>query len=161
LLNMPKQSGQSLIEVLVALVVASLIIVALVTLVVASLRNAQFAQNQTRATKIAQEAIDQIRTIRDRDDGFNFRGTDSVQTFFVYDMGACGGKCYADLITVGGNTQLTETASGDPIDVGDGFQREIFFENYKDNEKKLTVKVYWTDASGEHESHIQTILTFQ
>lgn len=59
------QSGQTLIEVLMVLVVGSIMLTGLSLMVISSLRNAQFAQNQIKATKYAQEAIDEIRSIRD------------------------------------------------------------------------------------------------
>lgn len=61
------QKGQSLIEVVVALSVAAVIITALLIVVITSLRNAQLSQTQSRATKYAQEGLERVRAIRDRD----------------------------------------------------------------------------------------------
>lgn len=60
-------SGQSLVEVMIAMVVAVVVLGALIVVILNSLKNAQFAQNQAKATKYAQEAIDQVRNIRDQD----------------------------------------------------------------------------------------------
>lgn len=62
-----KQNGQSLVEVVVALSVAAVIITALLIVVITSLRNAQLSQTQSRATKYAQEGLEKVRAIRDRD----------------------------------------------------------------------------------------------
>lgn len=54
-------SGQSLIEVLVALSLAVLAIGALVTVTMTSVKNAQFSKNQTQAEKYAQEGMEWAR----------------------------------------------------------------------------------------------------
>lgn len=59
--------GQSLIEVMIVLIVSAVVLGALITAILNSLKEAQFAQNQTKATKYAQETIDDIRSIRDQD----------------------------------------------------------------------------------------------
>ncbi|MBI4037373.1 type II secretion system protein [Candidatus Daviesbacteria bacterium] len=69
---MSKQSGQSLIEVLVGLSIAAVVLGGLLISIMVSLKNAQFAQNQARATKYAQEAIDQIRAIKERNSTVTF-----------------------------------------------------------------------------------------
>lgn len=59
------QSGQTLIEVLVALGIAGIVVAAIVTLVTVALKNTQFTKEQHVATEFAQQAMEQIRTIRD------------------------------------------------------------------------------------------------
>lgn len=68
------KNGQSLIEVLFALGIAVVIIVALVSVTIGSLRNAQFAQNQVLATKYANEGMEKIRAYRDQNDWTIFTG---------------------------------------------------------------------------------------
>ena len=60
------QSGQSLIEVIVAAAVGILVVTALTFATIFSLRNANFAKNSALATKLAQEGIEWVRTGRDR-----------------------------------------------------------------------------------------------
>ncbi len=55
--NKPKIFGQSMIETLIALGIAVLIIVALVQSIVTSVKNTQFAKNQTLATRYSQEGV--------------------------------------------------------------------------------------------------------
>lgn len=62
-----KTSGQSLIEVLAALGVVVLVILALITVTTISIRNATFAKNQSLATSYAQELIEEARNLRDSD----------------------------------------------------------------------------------------------
>ena len=58
--------GQSLLEVMVALAVSTLVLTSLVSAVVVSVRNARFAKNQSLATKYAQEGIEKVRIYRDQ-----------------------------------------------------------------------------------------------
>lgn len=62
-----KESGQTMVEVLVALTIAVFVVISLLVVILSGLKNSQFAQNQSKATKYAQEAIEKIKAIRDRD----------------------------------------------------------------------------------------------
>lgn len=63
---MQTESGQSLIEVIVASTVAVLVVTALTFATLFSLRNANFAKTSAQATKLAQEGIEWVRSGRDR-----------------------------------------------------------------------------------------------
>lgn len=66
--NLPAScSGQTMIEVLVAIAVAVVIIGSLVTLINASTRRATLARQATQASKLAQEGMEIVRNIRDND----------------------------------------------------------------------------------------------
>lgn len=169
---MQKQTGQSLIEVLVALSVTLIMIVALIAFVLSGLKNAQFAQSQSKATKLAQETMEQIKTIRDRNGSvsFTYSGTSTNNFLDLWNInmsrecnpvGSTSGPCYFQLnnfILTGdaGNLLAKDTLENQ-------FTRQILLEDtaigdsYK-TEKKVTVIVKWTDSTGEHESNIQTIL---
>lgn len=60
-----QEKGQSLIEVLAALGVVVLVLLALITVTTISIRNATFAKNQSLATSYAQELIEEARDLRD------------------------------------------------------------------------------------------------
>ncbi|MCJ7792877.1 MAG: hypothetical protein MUP45_02780 [Candidatus Marinimicrobia bacterium] len=62
-----KNQGQSLIEVLTALAIAVLVIVALVAGVTYAVRNLTYAKNQALATQYAQEGLEAARRMRDED----------------------------------------------------------------------------------------------
>jgi len=64
--------GQTLVEVLLAVGVATLVRIGLTGAVTVSLRNAQFARNQALATKYAQEGIEKVRAYRDQNDWQSF-----------------------------------------------------------------------------------------
>lgn len=170
-----EESGQSLVEVLVVLALSMVVMVALIIVIVVGLKNAQFAQNQARATKYAQEAVEQIKTIRDRNGRVNFipEKTEFRDLWGIYMTGenscadALGSPagCY---FTLGNDSSLDVTTYGGSQSVGEGFSRQIIFEdkgsiippNYK-TEKWVKVLVIWKDSSGSHESNLQTILTNQ
>lgn len=199
-----KQRGQSLIEVLVALTITVIMIVALIAFVLSGLRNAQFAQKQSKATKIATETMEQIKTIRDRDgeiffsygDGSSKTATKFSQLWSIsmssqltcHKNDNSAGPCYFNLSA--NPTKLIEVFSPPPaneaqanrpaqvqaqaqamdvrlvlteVDIGDGFKRQIIFEDSSpldsSKEKRVTVNVFWTDSTGDHNSNIQTILS--
>ena len=60
------ESGQSLVEVVVALGVVAALAVALVTTSLVTQRASRTAKNNTQASKLAQERIEEIRALRDR-----------------------------------------------------------------------------------------------
>ena len=64
---MKKNNGQTLIEVLVAVFVISIVLVALMSAVTYSLRNANYAKNKSTATKYVEEGIEAVRSIKERD----------------------------------------------------------------------------------------------
>lgn len=68
--------GQSLFEVVFALAIAALVLVAAVSLSTSSVRNALFARNQSYAAKYAQEATEWFRQQRDTNwDSFYAKAT--------------------------------------------------------------------------------------
>jgi len=62
---MKKNNGQSLVEMVVAVGILVLVILALVALTTVSIHNASFSRNQALATKYAQEWIEEARKLRD------------------------------------------------------------------------------------------------
>ena len=60
-----QEKGQSLIEVLAALAVVVIVILALINVTTISIGNATFAKNQSLATNYAQELIEEARNLRD------------------------------------------------------------------------------------------------
>ena len=62
---MNNNSGQSLVEVLLATTMTVLLLGALVIATTRSIRNSRFAQDQTRATHLAQEKVEYLRNMRD------------------------------------------------------------------------------------------------
>lgn len=73
--RLKNENGQSLIEVLVALAVMVIVILALVRVTTVSIRNATFAKNRALATKYAQEWIEETRKSRDNNSVSFFNDT--------------------------------------------------------------------------------------
>lgn len=166
-----KESGQSLIEVLVVLVVAVVIMVGLAIVILNGLKNAQFAQNQTKATKYAQDAIEQVTVMRDRNDQIKFNGLTQFDSLFTNFDDLCRlpdttVKCYFTLSSTA-IPPLQQNQAQFNQDLGEGgLTRQIYLENVVNpinlndyTTKKLTVRVMWTDAVGSRESNLQTYLT--
>lgn len=158
------ERGQSLIEVVITLMIATVVIGALAIATIVGIRNAQFSQNQTQATKMAQAAMEQVRANRNRNSPVILTyasGTTATFTdlWTVQLNSTCGGPCFFKLNSDG---SLTSTSTNSKEDIGNGFSRQVLIEDANTTytqEKKVSVKVLWTDTSGQHQSQLQTILT--
>ena len=134
------KSGQSLIEVLTALAVVLLVIIALIRATTSSMKGSDFSKMQVLATRYAQEGIEWIRAERDKDwDNIN-----------VHTTGAP--LCLMSLAWSSDNCD-----ENDYID-GTKFKRQATLT--KEGEKvKIEVIVGWQDSSGDHQSQLSTYLT--
>lgn len=155
-----RQAGQSLIELIVVISVVAMVVGSLVFATIASLRNAQFSKNQSLATKLAQEGIEKVRSIRDRNGPADYIKSDGSHTSTFNDLwpisfDCSGGNCYfyfnSTGVLFGGNASKFE-------DVPPNFKRQIQIEGSATDSKKITVVVNWIDTSGSHESRLTTIL---
>lgn len=90
-LAISNQYGQSLLEVIIAMTVGILVVVALVFATIFSLRNAAFAKNSAQATKLAQEGIERVRLGRDRDSSISILGS-SVTSWNGNSVTWCSGS---------------------------------------------------------------------
>jgi len=70
---MKKTNGQSLVEMVIAVGILVLVILALVAVTTVSVRNASFSRNQALATKYAQETIEKVRAYREQNTWENFK----------------------------------------------------------------------------------------
>lgn len=136
-------SGQSMIEVVVGLAVATLLAVALISTTLYTQKLSRSAKNNTQASKLAQQAIEQVRVVRDR------------QGFAALTNNAPG-SCYrVDTVDPNNPSTWVLTASGCPYAVplavtGEtAFTRTIVITdgNFPANEKKVTVTVSWTEGA--------------
>ena len=165
--------GQSLIEAVVVVAVGVIVMGSLVFATIASLRNAQFAQNQAQATKLAQEALEQVRSARNRniDPAITGLGTeplrwDSNPLWNNRINSSCLDPCYFKLIQ---NERLqyvqagvAKLPDGTEVQPNSPFKRVIQLSDDPatyGNEKIVTSIVTWDDFSGSHESKLVTIMT--
>lgn len=171
---MSSEKGQTLLEVIAAAAVGILVVSALTFATIFSLRNATFAKNSTQATKLAQEGIERVRSIRDRDSAISTdidypgssRKIDKFSELFSVDLAhtICNtikdnqpvdSPCYFGFDS--GN--LTKPMIVD--ETIDSFKRRVLIGDQtatKGSEKTVTLLVTWTDFAGPHESRLTTIL---
>lgn len=158
------QKGQSLLEIVIALGLALIISTGLIITTVNGLKNSQFSKNQAQATKYAQEAIDQVRTIRDRD--YTVCGPSNIDRFSdLWPVGVCSVACSYNLkkSSTDGycpgdkSSPIWLKDSSSPETIGN-FKRQILIDTFALNQKRVTVNVSWTDISGFHQSQLVTIL---
>src|SRR4030042_3024845 len=60
------QTGQSMVEILIAMTVVTIVMVAMVSRAVEAVKSAQFARNKSLATRYAQEGVEWMRSERDQ-----------------------------------------------------------------------------------------------
>ncbi len=122
--------GQSLIEVLVALGIISLIVTGVATIITQSLSNTQFSKDQEAATKYAQEGLETVRSVRNS----------NYATFATLSGRYC----------LGANSQsLGATQPSCTVPNVETFIREIRIEQTpgcNTNAAKVTATVSWTDG---------------
>lgn len=163
------EKGQSLVELVVAMTVVTIVVGALTFATISSLRNAHGAKNQSQGTRLAQEGLEKVRSGRDRGSIINFGSStknwrdDTLWTAPITNF--CGSApCYfklqnsTELIWVGNGSTFNFITSAEKID--NQFYRAIIVSdtaNYA-QEKEITAIVKWTDFAGEHESRLKTIL---
>ncbi len=139
--------GQSLFEVILALAMTTLILVALVALVTNSIRNSSYSRNKTYATRYSQEAAEWLRGERDADwDAFSdnvvlacpiLPYTQCLDTLAWGNCGVCSGTEFIENI----------------------FKREVSFSDIAADSITVEIKTFWTDSQGIHEVRSSTILT--
>lgn len=140
---MRREDGQSLFEVVLALAIATIIIVAMVALAASAIRNSNFSKNKTLATRYSQEATEWLRGERDRDfDTFSAQAANPVY---------CLPSLSWTVATIGTCTDGQEIP-------GTIFKREVGFTRttvtvggLPKNVIEAEMNVYWQDAQGMHE----------
>lgn len=140
------QQGQSLFEVVVALAIVTLVLIAMVALTAFSIRNTTFSKNKTLATRLAQETIEWLRGERDQD-WQQFKEKAAVPFW-----------CLKGLTWEAPETVAGQCREGDFIP-DSIFTREVHFTDVSDDSIEARVILYWTDGGGYHEVASSTIFT--
>ena len=157
------EKGQSLMELVVVIAVVVIVVAALAFATIASLRNANLAKNQAQATKLAQEGLEKIRSLRDRNTE-SISYTDLAHSASKFsDLWAITFKCQDDPQNCYFNfifDRLIGKVATSYEDIPPNFQRQVQIEDEGDGtvQKKITVIVRWSDFAGAHESRLTTIL---
>lgn len=162
------QQGQALLELTIATGLALMVVTALTITTIIGLRNSQFAQNQLQATKLAQEGLEIVRTIRDRD------YTVCLEIDNVYKWSDLRNKNFSTPrslvieknvsscpLGAGINTSPLWLKSTPTPEIIGNFKREIFIQGNSSLNKniQITSRVSWTDFSGTHKSELVTKLS--
>jgi Tfp pilus assembly protein PilV len=140
-------------------------IIALTVVILSSLKSAQYGENQIKATKYAQDALDKIKMMRDIN--ANTLKQDDISTSVCFanlwtdnTTYNCLGstECFFNLSTTGQDLVKKANLNSSKEDLKEGFSRYIIMDNKSGGEIRITAKVVWSDSSGAHESKVQTIL---
>lgn len=147
---MMNDSGQSLFEVVVAIAISALIIVALVSVTSNSIQNSSFSKNKSLAATYAQQASEWLRGQRDSN-------TDTFVSFATR-----GTFCLPDSPLTNNSWTLNRPCNSNDLISGTPFLREVSLSVDTQNGKDVVmadVKVSWQDSQGQHEVLDSTILT--
>lgn len=158
-----KERGQSLLELIIVVGLALMVIAALTFATITSLRNAYLSQSSLQATKFAQQGVEKVRSIRDRDGSvltsFNGGTNKFSQLWSIKLYEVCLPLPCNFLLNPVNNSLSQQTSAAE--DLGGGFKRAVKIaddaSSYQ-NKKTVTIIVNWTDFSGTHESRLTTYL---
>ncbi|KKS95519.1 MAG: hypothetical protein UV71_C0006G0018 [Microgenomates group bacterium GW2011_GWC1_43_13] len=142
LLTFGYQRGQSLFELVVAIAISALIVVAMVSLATNSIKNSQFSKNKALASSYAQQATEWLRGERDSD----FVAFKNNVELSMYPSK----RCLNNLV-------WTINQCGSEIMDGTPFKREVIFK-YSDGDTVINadITVSWTDSGGTHDVRSST-----
>lgn len=137
-----KEKGQSLLEIVVAMAIAILIVAGLVSAVIVAVKNAQFARNQTLATKYGQEGMEWIRSQRDTNwQTFSDRSAaDPGRTYCLNSLGWTAGTCATYALT-------------------SLFKREAILKTIATDKIEVKMTVSWRGTGGTHQSELSSYFT--
>ncbi len=144
--------GQSLVEVIVSVGIAVILAIALISAGLISNKTARSARTNTQATKLAEQAIEQIRVFRDRQ-GFSALSTAGNGNCFVLNTASSDPAAWG-LVTLG----CPEVINLDNV----SFSRNFIIADTSPadvNKKLITAVVSWLDSGGTQTVTSQTILS--
>lgn len=134
--------GMALVEIIVALGIAVIVIVALVSIVVTSVSNVNFSKTQGEATRYAREGMEWLRGERDRSwDTFNGKSGNTWCLPSLTWPGAAGACGQSSVIS---NTVV---------------RRQVELVSLSSTEIEARLWVSWTDAKGTHEVRLNSRFT--
>lgn len=177
--NKHKSKGQSLLELVIGLTLLIVIVSVIAIATANGLRSSQHAKNQVQATKLAQDGIEKIRSIRDRLYGicgvpsditnpnlkFSKLWTETCQTppglpqcpYLI--KSATTGDCPITdpfWLKLANNQTESEAITVDGVTFD---RRVLILDSGSQSSKEVRVTVEWKDTQGVHSSYLTTILT--
>lgn len=174
--------GQSLMELVVGVSLITIVVGAVAVITTYGLRNSQFSKNQAQATKLAQENIEKVRTIKSSNYGICFIGlpacssweavwTLGTESYSKFETDCAATGCKFSLLLSGctipgdGSPQVCLqqlSATANPVNLQEGFTYEILISNEPEvgaSQKRVTSRVFWTDTTGDHSSDLVTVFS--
>jgi len=130
------RKGQSLVEAIVAIGIAVLVITGLVVLAVGAVRSATLARNRSLAVQYAQEGLEALRSVRDRD----FAEVPVPGTYKLFWDGS----------------QWNAISGSEAIDL---YSRSFTSSLISPGKIKIVMTVGWADSAGSHTLDLTTYLT--
>jgi Tfp pilus assembly protein PilV len=141
-------SGQTLFEIVFAIVVTSIALIAVINLATISIRNTTFSRDKTLASRHTQEAVEWLRGQRDAD-----------WNAFASNVSKSSSWCLAGLSwTSDGTHQGTCGGAGDFIS-GTKFKRSVSFTSVTSDTISFDVATSWDDANGTHVVSASNVFT--
>ena len=140
------REGQSLVEAIVAIGISVVIITGLVVLAVGAVRTATLSRNRAIAVQYAQEGIEALRSIRDRD-------------FAV--LGSLASNTNYQLVPPGSQWNVAPGTRNITVS-GVVFQQKFVKSTAAPasaSKPRFTVTVSWTDSAGSHTADLVTYLS--
>ncbi len=142
--------GQSMFEMVLAIFIITMIIVAVVVLSTNSISNSLFSRNKTTANRYSQEAIEWLRSERDLD-------------FENFKTNAIGTYCLQNPLSSSTWSNTGACSSSEVIDTNSIFKRDVVFTttaiSASQNAVQAVVTTRWDDSRGTHEAIITTNFT--
>lgn len=132
------QKGQFLLELVVALAIILLVLLALVRVVITAVKSSNFAKKGAQASSFAQEGMENMRSLRDKS-WINFLS-------------------YADGLSHGLAGQVPSGSCPMAPNLAETFIRCVKLE-YDGEKVKATLTVSWTDENETHESELISYFT--
>ncbi len=127
------KSGQSILEVIIALALISVVLITLVATAALSIRASTFARNQTESQRLTQQGAEWLRSEKDAN-WPTFKGHAATTTWCLDNLS------WANSSTCGSAEVVSGTI----------FTRNLTFTNNADGSIQADVKTSWVDAQGTH-----------
>ena len=139
------QKGETLLEALGALAIIAIVITAVASAITTAVNSAQFNENQTLATKYAQQGVEEVRSIRNS----NYTTFTGYNGLYCFSKGQTTlGSAQASCVTQNVDTFIRSIQIDQPPSV----------QSCGTNLAKITVSVSFTDGKCASNSycHVQT-----
>lgn len=149
-------AGQSLIEVVVALAIVIMLAISLVATTLLVQKASKTARDNTQATKLVQQNIEQVRVFRDR----NASGFDGLPASGCYKLDSAGADPALWTLSSLSSCVSIPPSGAEVVTLNSTtFSRWLVFASPSGTKKTVTATVTWTDSSGTQQVANSTFLS--